>query len=60
VTGGSAIAAWTVAFNPALSNCVHLAAGTSKVLKDVSTIAIASEIIAVARPLPPRSSPQLA
>jgi len=60
VTGGSAIAAWTVAFNPASSNCARLAAGINKVLKDASTIAIGSELIAAARRLPLNSPPQLA
>jgi hypothetical protein len=60
VTGDSAIAAWTVAFNPAASNCAQLAADTSKVLKVASTIAIGNEIIAGARPLPPQAPLQLA
>jgi hypothetical protein len=41
------------------SNFAQLADDTSKVLKDASTIAIGNEIIAGARPLPPRSLPQL-
>jgi len=60
VTGGSAIAAWNVAFNHASSNCAQLAADTSKVLKDASTIVIGNELIAGARPLHPNSPPQLA
>jgi hypothetical protein len=59
-TGGGAIAARSVAFNPASSKCAQHAADNSKVLKDSSTIVIGNELITAAMPLPPNSHSLLA